>query len=108
MNTDSVDLTLILPAYNEAASIAATLEEAFDYFDSRSVSAEIIVAADGDDGTREIVRDLRSRYGNRLLVMGHKERSGKGRGVREAVAEAHGALIGFADADNKVPIDEID
>jgi dolichyl-phosphate beta-glucosyltransferase len=43
-----------------------------------------------------------------IQVIGHSERSGKGRGIREAAALANGAIVGYADADNKVPIDEFD
>ncbi len=102
-----MDLTLILPAYNERASIASTIDEAFGYFQSRGIRAEIIVAADGDDGTRELVRQ-KSAGSAELRAIGHKERSGKGRGVREAVALARGRFIGYADADNKVPFSEYD
>ena len=45
---------------------------------------------------------------SRIKVIGQPERLGKGRGIRKAVALANGAIIGFADADNKVPIDEYD
>lgn len=104
---DEIDLTLILPAYNERASIGATIGQAFGYFASRGIQAEIIVAADGDDGTRELVGQMVS--GNPLLrAIGHEKRLGKGRGVREAVLIARGRRIGYADADNKVPFDEYD
>ena len=43
-----------------------------------------------------------------LKVIGHKERSGKGRGIREAVALATGNIVGYADADDKVPIEELE
>lgn len=102
-----IDLSLILPAYNESASISATIDEAFAYFQSRGVTAEIIVAADGDDGTRELIRE-KSKGNPALRAIGHLERSGKGRGVREAIALARGRYIGYADADNKVPITEYD
>jgi len=105
--SEIIDLSLILPAYNECASISATIDQAFDYFRSRRIRAEIIVAADGDDGTRELVRE-KSAGNPDLRVIGHKERSGKGRGIRESVSLARGVWIGYADADNKVPIDEFD
>jgi dolichyl-phosphate beta-glucosyltransferase len=101
------DVTLILPAYNEAARIRSTVEQAFQYFDRRGMQAEIIVAADGTDGSREIVREM-ARMRERLVVFGNEGRCGKGRGIRQAVAMATGAIIGFADADNKVPIEEYD
>jgi dolichyl-phosphate beta-glucosyltransferase len=44
----------------------------------------------------------------RIQVTGHPERLGKGRGVREAAALATGEIIGYADADYKVPIEEFD
>lgn len=102
-----IDLTLILPAYNECASIASTIDQAFAYFESRGMHVEIIVAADGNDGTREVVRD-KSAGNPDLKIIGHVQRCGKGRGVREAMALARGHLIGYADADNKVPFSEYD
>jgi dolichyl-phosphate beta-glucosyltransferase len=100
-------ITLILPAYNEARRIVDTIKQAKDYFDSRSFSYEIIVAADGNDGTREIVAKL-AETDPTLTVIGSVERKGKGHGIRQAVHLAKGEIIGFADADNKTPIDELD
>ena len=102
-----VDISLILPAYNEAQRILGTIEEFIAYLNSRNYSYELIIAADGNDGTRELVREFGKANGN-VRVIGHAERLGKGRGVREAVAIARGRIIGYADADNKVPIDEFD
>jgi dolichyl-phosphate beta-glucosyltransferase len=101
------DVSLILPAYNEAATIAATIRETGAYFRSRGLRYEIIVAADGDDGTRELALES-ARQGEPVLVIGNRVRSGKGRGVREAMALARGNIAGYADADNKVPIAEFD
>ena len=101
------DISLILPAYNEARVIPVTLGEAVRYFDSRGLRYEIIVAADGTDGTREIVREMASQN-PALAAIGNPVRSGKGLGIRNAVAMAKGAIIGYADADNKVPIEEFD
>ena len=101
------DVSLILPAYNEAATIASTIRETGSYFRSRGLRYEIIVAADGDDGTRELARETASQ-GEPVRVIGNQARSGKGRGVREAMALARGDIAGYADADNKVPIEEFD
>jgi dolichyl-phosphate beta-glucosyltransferase len=101
------DITLILPAYNEARVIPTTIGEAVRYFDSRRMSYQIIVAADGNDGTREIVRKM-AESNPALSAIGNEQRSGKGLGIRNAVALATGTIIGYADADNKVPIGEFD
>jgi dolichyl-phosphate beta-glucosyltransferase len=98
-------ITLILPAYNEAARIAGTISEAVRFFQTRQSSYQIIVAADGNDGTREIAREIAANH-PAISVIGENERRGKGRGIREAVGIARGRIVGFADADNKVPIEE--
>ncbi len=105
--TGLCDVSLILPAYNEAATIASTIRETGAYFRSRGLRHEIIVAADGDDGTRELARQT-AQTGEPVRVIGNSTRGGKGRGVREAMALANGAIAGYADADNKVPIEEFD
>lgn len=104
---EEFDLSLILPAYNEVARIRETIKQTADYLRNRGYRYEIIVAADGNDGTRELVKEI-SESDPRVLVIGHEKRMGKGRGVREAVAIARGSIIGYADADNKVPIEEFD
>ena len=88
-------LSLILPAYNEAARIGSTLDEIQAYLDRQPFAYELLVAADGNDGTRELVRE-RARSDRRLSVLGSPERGGKGRGIRLAVARSAGKVIGFA------------
>jgi glycosyltransferase involved in cell wall biosynthesis len=100
-------LSLIIPAYNEAGSIRRTLESCQRYLDGQPYGYEIIVGADGDDGCRDLVSDLACRD-PRLSVFGSTGRGGKGRAVRTGVGRARGQLIGFADADYKTPIEELD
>ena len=106
MNGTSL-VSIVVPAYNEVKSISATLHDICSYFHAKPYDFEVIVAADGDDGTRELVRELASGE-PRLSALGHVERSGKGRGVREGFARARGDIVGFVDADNKTPITEFD
>src|SRR5687767_7693574 len=100
-------VTLIFPAYNEARRIAGTVGEAIKYFEDRGDAYEIIVAADGDDGTREIVAGI-ARENPAVKVIGSANRGGKGLGIRNAIFMARGQIIGFSDADNKTPISEFD
>jgi dolichyl-phosphate beta-glucosyltransferase len=100
-------ISLIIPAYNEAGRIVSTVREALDYFQAREWPHEIIVSADGADGTREAAGQLCAAH-PQLRVIGSAERGGKGRGIRNAIGLAKGDIIGFADADNKTPITEYD
>ncbi|HUB26566.1 MAG TPA: dolichyl-phosphate beta-glucosyltransferase [Tepidisphaeraceae bacterium] len=105
--TPQPHLSLIVPAYNEVRRIAATLESMRSFLDSRKMSWEIIVSADGEDGTREAA----AAWGKdeaRLRIIGSPQRLGKGRGIREGVNRAAGQIIGFVDADYKTPIEEIE
>jgi dolichyl-phosphate beta-glucosyltransferase len=100
-------LSLILPAYNEAQRIAQTVGDAKSYLERRGFSYEIIVVADGNDGTRERVAAM-AQTDPTLKVLGSAERRGKGYGIRQGVAQAQGYVVGFADADNKTPVEEFD
>jgi dolichyl-phosphate beta-glucosyltransferase len=100
-------LSLIVPAYNEAQRIESTVRAIVAHLEPRFSWFEIIVWADGDDGTRERVAGLASAD-PRISVGGTPERRGKGRGIREGVARSRGALVGFVDADYKTPIEEMD
>jgi dolichyl-phosphate beta-glucosyltransferase len=100
-------LSLIIPAYNEARSIGRTLQAVRSYLDQKGASYELLVVADGDDGTRELVAALAGQD-PRLSVAGTAERRGKGCAVRQGVLQARGTIIGFVDADYKTPIEELD
>jgi dolichyl-phosphate beta-glucosyltransferase len=99
-------LSLILPAYNEARTIRRTLGLTQAYLDQQGYAYELLVAADGDDGTRELAAEAAARDA-RIQVLGGPGRGGKGRGIRLAVARARGEVVGFSDADYKTPIEEL-
>lgn len=103
----SFSISLIIPAYNEASRIAQTIGEANAYFKKRGYAHEIIVSADGDDGTREVVADM-AKSDPTMKVIGSIERRGKGHGIRQGMELARGDIVGFVDADNKTPIEEFD
>jgi dolichyl-phosphate beta-glucosyltransferase len=100
-------LSIIVPAYNEVRSIGGTLLAIRAHLEARGLTHEIIVSADGDDGTRELVGKM-ALEDPRLRVIGESRRGGKGRGIREGVARARGQVIGFVDADYKTPIEALD
>ena len=99
-------LSLVVPAYNEVATIQSTLRAIHAYLEPRGFSHELIVAADGTDGTREAAAELAGELPVR--VMGAPQRRGKGRGVREGVLASSGEIVGFLDADYKVTIEEVE
>jgi dolichyl-phosphate beta-glucosyltransferase len=100
-------LSIIVPAYNEVNRIAGTLESMRSFLNAQNYEWEIIVSADGQDGTREAAAAW-GKSEPRLRVIGSPQRLGKGRGVRAGIELATGQIIGFIDADYKTPIEEVD
>lgn len=107
MPTSRPALSLIVPAFNESATIVHTLSEVRDYLAKQRWDWQVIVSADGIDGTRERAAEFAARD-NRVQVIGSPQRLGKGHGVRDGVLRAAGERIGFLDADYKTPIEEIE
>lgn len=107
MSAGGCELSIIIPAYNEAARIVGTLGAVRAYLDGQEKSYEVIVSADGNDGTRELAAEFAGDDG-RFRVIGSAQRGGKGRGVRNAMKLARGQVIGFVDADYKTPIEEVE
>ncbi|MFL5801276.1 MAG: dolichyl-phosphate beta-glucosyltransferase [Roseiflexaceae bacterium] len=102
-----LDLSVIVPAYNEVKSISHALDRIQSYLDRQPYRYEVIVSADGDDGTRELVAERAARDAH-ISIIGSAERGGKGRGIRNGVALARGQIVGFVDADYKTPIEELE
>jgi dolichyl-phosphate beta-glucosyltransferase len=100
-------LSVIVPAYNESATIVRTLSAMKAFLDRQPYEYEVIVSADGTDGTREAASAFVAGD-PRFRVIGSPERGGKGRGIRNGVEIARGEIIGFIDADYKTPVEEID
>ena len=96
-------VTMIVAAYNEAASIGAKLENALS-LDYPAQRLEIIVASDGStDGTNEIVQSYASR-GIRLIRL---PRGGKVTALNAAAAVAAGEILVFSDANSMYARDAV-
>ncbi|MDB5294788.1 MAG: arnC 2 [Phycisphaerales bacterium] len=100
-------LSIVVPAYNEVQRIARTVADIQSFLDGRGYTYEVIVSADGTDGTREAVAAI-AATDPRVSVIGSPERRGKGRGVREGILRARGQFVGNVDADYKTPIDQVE
>lgn len=97
----SLDLSVIVPAYNEETRLPSMLNECIDYLESSSTSYEIIIVSDGStDGTVNVANKFSERIGtNKLRVLELETNRGKGGAVRLGMLSARGALLLFADAD---------
>lgn len=102
------ELSIVIPAFNEAARIGERLRRIRDHLRGRGLAAEIVVVDDGStDGTADVVRGLGEQLGlaPRVLACEHR---GKGHAVRVGMTAARGRAVLMTDADLSTPIDELD
>src|SRR5258707_11120683 len=99
-------LSIVIPAYNEAARLPESLRAIIAFVDARPFRTEIIVVDDGSvDRTAAIAEELLSPALGQVLREPHR---GKGASVRAGMLAARGAFVLFTDADLAVPIEETD
>lgn len=99
------DLSIVIPAYNEAERIVPTIGAIAAYVCGLGRPWELILADDGSrDGTPMIVQELGMAN---LRVLRAPQNGGKGSAVRRGMLAARGKYVLFADADNSTPIEEL-
>jgi len=118
-------LTLVLPAYNEAARLGSALDELFGYLGrtgearagGRSASElgawDVLLVDDGSEDATVAVAEARpeARPGAngempRLRVL-RRPHAGKGAAVRAGILAATSDLVAFADSDMATPPDQL-
>jgi glycosyltransferase involved in cell wall biosynthesis len=103
-----VTYSIILPAYNESARIAGTLDRILAHATGHGWDVEVIVVNDGSsDGTAEIVCEYAGKHPV-LRLLENPGNRGKGYSVRSGMLHAKGDILLFSDADLSSPIEEAD
>ena len=105
----SISLSIVIPAYNEAGRLGATLPKVVDYLSNIVTESELIVVDDGStDNTAATARALLSGAGERVRtsVLSYQSNLGKGRAVRLGLLASRGEVALFSDADLSTPITE--
>lgn len=104
-------VSIVVPAYNEAARLSASLVEILVFARTCPQIAEIIVV---DDGSSDETANVFSRMKAGLAIDGaplmslirHIHNCGKGAAVRTGFQAARGEVVLFSDADLSTPITE--
>ncbi|MBI2953467.1 MAG: glycosyltransferase family 2 protein [Chloroflexi bacterium] len=87
-------LSVIIPVYNEKATIREIIEKV----QAVDLSKEIIIVDDfSTDGTREILRDIAA--GGGVAVYFHERNQGKGAAIRTGLTHVKGDMVIVQDAD---------
>lgn len=99
-------LSIIIPAHNEAARLPKTLQEVHTYVTGLPFTAEVLVVENASsDDTASVVRHFMAEMPElRLLTL---QEAGKGNAVQKGMLAARGAWRFMADADLSMPIEEV-
>jgi glycosyltransferase involved in cell wall biosynthesis len=91
-NNTKISLSIVLPAYNEEASVGAVVGSLVKSFPD----AEILVI---DDCSTDRTRDVAQQAGARVIQ--HKYNMGNGAGIKTGARHAKGDVLVFMDADGQ-------
>lgn len=96
--TDTVEVSLVFPAYNEVEGLERAVAVAEGELAKIATTYEIIVAEDGsNDGTSELAEHLVQAQLVRHLHS--DERLGRGRALTRAFRESRGDILAYMDVD---------
>jgi len=108
MNQTDIDISVVVPAYNEAERLPNTLRRLRDYLAGGCFSYEILVVLDGPtDSTRDVLRSLSAEI-HHVRIIDRVVNRGKGFTVKEGMLAARGQIRLFCDADNSTDIAHFD
>lgn len=92
-------LSVVIPAYNEAAILPVTLDCLRGFLSRQSFSAEVIVVDDGSaDNTSALVTEWQPNF-ECLRVLRNALNSGKGASIRRGILASRGEVVFVSDAD---------
>jgi dolichyl-phosphate beta-glucosyltransferase len=103
-----IELSLVIPAYNEEHRLPAAVKELRRYMDGSARTTEVLLVQNGSRDATLQVAEAAAGEDARFRVLDLGQQRGKGLAVRAGVLEAHGELVLFCDADFSMPVDQID
>jgi glycosyltransferase involved in cell wall biosynthesis len=102
-----VDLSVVIPAYNEADGIAPVVTELAAVLTRSGIEHEIVVVDDGStDGTSEAVQQLADTL-QAVRLARHPRNRGYGAALKTGIRSARAEVIAITDADGTYPAEPL-
>jgi dolichol-phosphate mannosyltransferase len=104
---EQVEISFVIPAYNEASYIEDTLFALDSVIQSKHLPYEIVVV---DDGSIDRTLLNAMRYANRnghVKVLSYPKNMGKGHAVKTGFLNSNGNVVFFTDGDMEIDFDNI-
>jgi glycosyltransferase involved in cell wall biosynthesis len=102
-----IELSFVIPAYNEEESIETALGTLDEVVKDRRLPYEIVVV---DDGSRDKTLSRAIKYASRnghVKVLSYTQNEGKGYAVRTGFMQSKGDVVVFADSDMDIDLSTV-
>lgn len=107
MRQDPIDISVVLPVYNEEVTLKRTIDTVSAHLGSLELDSEIIVVDNlSDDRTLDVAVEC-ARRDRSIVVLHNSHKHGKGWAVRTGMMHARGRMRFFMDADLSTPVGEM-
>ena len=102
-----MDITLVIPTYNESANLPVLLEKVFSVFSESNLNGKVIVVDDDSpDGTWKVAEGLKEKYTG-LEVLRRLNERGLSSAVLKGFSVSTSEILGVMDADLSHPPEKI-
>ena len=99
-----MDLSVVIPVWNEAAKITLDLEDADAFLQLYQINGEIIVVDDGSlDATVTAAREAAGSIPSPVHIIPLESHQGKGSAVRNGILRSRGRIVLFIDSGSCIP-----
>lgn len=105
---DKPELSIVIPAYNEAQRIGPTLEAITAHMNACGLDYELLVVSDGSTDSTDSVVQSYAQNDSRIQLISYHPNRGKGCAVRTGMLKARAKDVLLSDADLATPIDELE
>jgi glycosyltransferase involved in cell wall biosynthesis len=103
-----IDLTIVLPAYNEEESLPDALEQCAEFIRQMpELEVEVVVVDDGSSDRTASTLEAWSQATPWLRMIRHPDNRGYGSALKTGFAAARGRLVFYTDSDNQFDILEL-
>jgi phenylacetate-CoA ligase len=100
MQEDQLDLSVIVPCYNEELNIKEVTERVLRTLDAGNLKGELVLVDDGSaDGTARAIREQMELHPGRVVGGFHRSNRGLAAGWRTGADVARGSTVALIDAD---------